>query len=225
MRIVDVIQGSDAWDELRRGVPTASRFGDIITPAKAQLSTSWKAYAAELIATELGVAVPAPPSFWMEWGVEHEPYAVKAYETIRGITTAAVGFVWPDEHERYGCSPDRLVGDDGLLETKCPKPETLLEYHINGVFPPAYRPQVQGQLLITGREWCDFFAFHPQLAPFLIRVERDEKYIQSLSDALDEFSVNLDELRSKLQGVDKAVFVQLTDDYQPMAYQSSEMEI
>lgn len=207
MQIVNVLQGSEQWEDLRKGIPTASRFGDIITPAKAQLSTSWKGYAAELLATELGVAVPAPPSFWMDWGTEQEPYAVKAYETIHGVTAQQVGFVFPDGHMRYGCSPDRLIGDDGLLETKCPKPETLLSYHIDGVFPLAYKPQVQGQLLITGREWCDFFAYHPDLKPFQIRVERDEKYIANMAVALDEFCEKLAELREQLQGVGQAVIL------------------
>jgi predicted phage-related endonuclease len=220
MRTVDVLQGSDEWDELRRGVPTASNFGKIITAVKAQLSTSWQTYAVELLAAELKVVVPPPPSFWMEWGTENEPYAVAAYELMTGRKTEQVGFVWPDDHKRYGCSPDRLVGDDGLLECKCPMPETVLKYHLTG-FPNDYKPQVQGQLLVTGREWCDFLAYHPELKPFLVRVERDEKYIANLTVALDEFCENLEELRSKLAGVNQAVDVSITDDYQPVNYEST----
>lgn len=225
VRIIDVIQGSEAWEQLRCGIPTASNFGKIVTPVKGQLSAASKSYAIELLANELGVSVPAPPSFWMEWGTENEPYAVAAYEAMRGVKTELVGFVWPDDHSRYGCSPDRLVGDDGLLEVKCPKPETVIEYHVNGVFPSDYKPQVQGQLFITGREWCDFFAFHPKLTPFVIRVERDEKFISALSSALDEFCDNLAALREKLRGVDRPVEVSLTDDYQPKTYQSSEVAL
>jgi hypothetical protein len=220
VRIVDVLQGSDEWDELRRGVPTASSFRKIVTAVKGQLSASWQDYAVELMAAELKVSTPPPPSFWMEWGSEHEPYAVAAYELITGRKTEQVGFVWPDDHERYGCSPDRLVGDDGLLEVKCPKPETVLEYHLTG-FPKDYKPQVQGQLLVTGRKWCDFLAYHPELKPYLVRVERDEKYILALSEALDEFCAKLAELRAKLQGVEKYVDVQITDDYQPVNYEST----
>lgn len=225
MRIVNVIQGSEEWEQLRCGVPTASNFDKIVTPAKGQLSKSSTSYAIELLANELGVSVPAPPSFWMEWGTETEPYAVAAYELLKGVKTETVGFVWPDDHERYGCSPDRLIGDDGLLEVKCPKPETVIEYHVNGVFPNEYKAQVQGQLFITGREWCDFFAYHPKLAPFLIRVERDEKFIASIAVALDEFCDSLAALREKLKGVDQSIEVALTDDYQPMTYQSSEVEL
>lgn len=225
MRIVNVIQGSEAWEALRRGVPTASNFGKIITPARGQLSASSKSYAVELLANEIGVSVPALPSFWMEWGKEHEPYAVAAYEAITGVKTEAVGFVWPDDHQRYGCSPDRLVGENGLAEFKCPKPETLMEYHASGEFPLEHRPQVMGQLWITERDWCDFVAYHPKLKPFLIRVERDEKYIANLAVALDEFCDYLNELREKLRGVDQAVEVSITDDYQPITYQSSEVAL
>lgn len=225
MRAMNVLQGSEDWERLRQGVPTASQFHRIITAARGQLSASWKGYAAELMAKSLGVFVEPLPSFWMEWGVENEPYAVAAYEQLNGAKTEVVGFVWPDDHERYGCSPDRLVGDNGLLEVKCPKPETLIEYHVGGVFPDDYRQQVQGQLMITGRDWCDFLAFHPQLAPFQVRVERDNAYIAKMIVALDEFCENLAELRSKLQGIDKAVDVAVTNDYQPKTYQSSEVAL
>lgn len=223
MRIVDVIQGSEEWDDLRRGVPTASNFGKIITPAKGQLSTSWPVHAAELIAAEVGASVPPPPSFWMQHGTEQEPYAVAAYEKITGRTTTIAGFVWPDDHERYGCSPDRLVGEDGLLEVKCPAPETLIGYHAEGIFPVAYKPQVMGQLWITERDWCDFFAYHPLLKPFLIRVKRDDEYIAKLAVALEEFCDNLQAMRERLADIGNAVDLALTDDCQPMVYETTEV--
>lgn len=225
MRIVNVIQGSEAWDKLRCGIPTASNFGRFITPAKAQLSASWKTFAIELLAQEMGVVVPPPPTYWMQWGTENEPYAVAAYELITGRKVTKVGFAWPDDHARYGCSPDGLVEPNGLLEVKCPKPETVLEYHAGGVLPSEYKLQVMGELWITNREWCDFFAFHPQLKPFLLRVERDEKYIANLAVALEEFCDNLESLKETMQGLDEAVDVQLTDDYQPISYESTEASL
>ena len=224
MRIVNVEQGSEEWEALRRGVPTASNLGEIVTPAKGQLSSSAERYAAKLIAQSHGVVIPPPPSFWMQWGIDTEPYAVKAYETITDRTTEKIGFVWGDG-ERYGCSPDRFVGTDGILEVKCPMPETVVEYHLNGELPLAYKPQVQGQLLITEREWCDFIAYHPELKPFLIRVERDEKYIAAIQVALDEFCEMLDSFREKLSTLGEKVAVELTDNYQPMDYEVSEVQL
>lgn len=225
MRVVDVEQGSEAWENLRRGVPTASNFGRIITPAKADLSTKWPTYAAELIAESLLKVTPPAPTFWMAHGTEMQPYAIKAYETLTGSDVQEVGFVWPDEHEKFGCSPDGLVGDSGLIEVKCPMPQTLLGYHLEGVLPMEYKPQVMGQLLITGREWCDFVGYHPELRPFVIRVQRDDKYIAALWLALEEFCERLAESRAKLQGVEKFVDVSITDDYQPITYESGEVEL
>ena len=103
---------------------------------------------------------------------------------MTGLPVTEVGFVLPDHTDAYGCSPDGLVGDDGVLEIKCPAPETLICYHANGTLPDQYRPQVQGQLLVTGRPWCDFFAFHPELTPFLLRVEADENYQAAIARCL-----------------------------------------
>lgn len=225
MRIVNVLQGSEEWERIRCGVPTASNFSRIITPAKADLSTSWPKYAAELIADKLRVRVPPPPNSWMEHGMDQEPYARAAYKAVTGREVLQVGFVWPDEHEKFGCSPDGLVEHDGLIEAKCPMPETLIGYHAEGVLPMEYKPQVMGQLLITGRDWCDFVGYHPQLKPFILRVERDDKYIAKLWLALEEFCENLDAMRARLEGVEEFVDVQVTDDYQPKEYEASEVEI
>lgn len=225
MRIVNVTQGSEEWDAIRRGVPTASNFGNIITPAKGQLSSSWRGYAAELIAESLGVVVPPPPSFWMQWGIDTEPYAVAAYEQMTGNQLTTVGFVWPDDHERYGCSPDRLVGEEGLLEIKCPMPKTVIAYHVDAGLPDEYRSQVQGQLLITGRKWCDFFAYHPELKPFLLRVERDEKYIAAIEAALEEFCDKLAEMRESLADIGESVELPVTLDVTQTTYEAVEMDL
>jgi len=183
MRIIDVQQQTEDWDRLRNR-PTASNFGRVCTPAKGEYSSQATAYAAEIVAKKLGVYTEPPPSFWMEWGTEHEPNAKHAYTKETGRETQDVGFILPDKTDAYGGSPDALVGADGGLEIKCPKPETLITYHANGVLPMDHKPQVQGLLLISGREWWDFYAWHPELTPFLLRVFPDEKYHEKLADCL-----------------------------------------
>ena len=175
MRIIDCKQQSEEWDRLRCR-PTASEFGKFCTPAKGDYSSQAPAYAAKIVAKRLGVYTEPPPTFWMDWGNEHEPNAKHAYTLLTGRILRSVGFVLPDNTDAYGGSPDALVDPDGVLETKCPAPETLISYHAAGVLPLQYKPQVQGLLLITGRLWCDFFAFHPELTPFLLRVPADEEY-------------------------------------------------
>jgi len=81
---------------------------------------------------------------------------------------------------RCGVSPDGLIGDDGGIEIKCPKPSTHVKYLRNGKLPSEYKAQVMGCLWITGREWWDFMSYHPQMPNLLIRVHRDEEYINQL---------------------------------------------
>lgn len=194
MKTLEVRQGSEDWDKVRCQMPTASQFGRIITAAKMALSAKRVGYMCELFAKQEGVYSPPPPTFWMEWGVENEPNAALCYERKNGVETEVVGFCMLDD-ESAGCSPDRLVGDTGLLEIKCPKPETLIEYHKNGELPNDYKPQVQGQLWITGREWCDFFGYHPHLPPFQLRVERDEAFIEKLASHVKTFNAEFEELK------------------------------
>lgn len=197
MRIVCDRQQSEEWERWRNR-PTASEFDKFITPARGDYSAQAAGYAAKIVAKRLGVYREDPPSFWMEWGTEHEPNAKHAYTLATGREIQDVGFVLPDNTDAYGCSPDGLVGDDGLIEIKCPKPETLIAYHAAGELPVAYRPQVQGELLITGRSWCDFYAWHPELSPFLIRVEPDEKYQTKMAQALLQLLEEIQRVESKV---------------------------
>ncbi len=183
MRIIDVIPRSEEWERWRNR-PTASEFSSFITPARGDYSAQATAYAAKIVAKRLGVYTEPPPSYWMEWGVEHEDDAKAGYTADTGHELTEAGFILPDDTDAYGGSPDGLVGDNGLIEVKCPAPETLIMYHANGELPAQYRPQVQGLLLISGRAWCDFWAWHPQVMPFLLRVESDQAYQTKIADGL-----------------------------------------
>lgn len=183
MRIIECEQQSEQWDRWRNR-PTASEFAKFITPAKGGYSAMATAYAAKIVAKRLGVYTEPPPTFWMEWGIEHEPNAKHAYTLATGREIKDVGFVLPDNTDAYGCSPDGLIGDDGQIQIKCPAPETLIAYHAGGVLPLVHKPQVQGELFITGREWSEFYVWHPELTPFCLRVEPDEEYHAKLAVCL-----------------------------------------
>ncbi|MFH1184706.1 MAG: lambda exonuclease family protein [Chloroflexota bacterium] len=183
MRIIDCQQQSEEWERWRNR-PTASEFGSFVTPAKGQYSAQATAYAAKIVAKRLGVYTEPPPTFWMEWGIEHEPNAKHAYTKLTGREIVDVGFILPDNTDAYGGSPDGLVGDDGIIEIKCPAPETLIAYHAAGELPIQYRPQVQALLLISGRAWCDFFVFHPELTPLLVRSWPDLEYQTKIAECL-----------------------------------------
>lgn len=188
MKIHNVEQGSPEWHACRIGLPTASEFHQIMTPKTREMSSSASAYAVKL-ATEmvLGHALERDLSYNLDVqrGIDLEPQAVLAYEFETDATTTSVGFVTNDEGT-YGASPDRLVGQDGLLEVKCPRPEKHALYLLNG-FGSAYFAQVQGQLLVTERQWCDRYSYCPGLPPYRERINRDDAFIEALKTALSEF--------------------------------------
>lgn len=200
MRIIDCRQQTEEWERWRNR-PTASEFGQFITPARGEYSKQARSYAARIVAKRLGVYTEPPPTFWMEWGSEQEPNAKHAYSLATGSVVEDVGFVLPDHTDAYGGSPDGLVGDDGLIEIKCPAPETLIGIHADGEMPAQYRPQVQGLLLITGRVWCDFFAFHPGLTPYLERIYMDPVYQERIAECLLLLLDEITRLESKVQRV------------------------
>jgi hypothetical protein len=167
-------------------------------------------YACEIVAQRLGVYHEPPPSFWMEWGTEHEEAAVLAYEAKTGLDTEKVGFIMPTFTDAYGGSPDRLISGQGILEVKCPAPPTLIRYRREKVLPIEYKAQIQGLLWITGYEWATFWAWHPELKPFQFTVERDEKYIERLAEAMPLFlsDVAAIEAANGLQSIDGAEVIE-----------------
>ena len=200
MRIVCERQNCEEWDAWRNR-PTASEFDSFCTPAKGQYSAQATAYAGKIVAKRLGVYVEPPPTFWMEWGTENEPNARHCYQKEIGLEVQEVGFIVPDNTDAYGGSPDGLVGENGLIEIKCPAPETLISYHAAGEMPAKYRPQVQGLLMISGREWCDFYAWHPELTPFYQRIEADEEYQAKIAEGLLLLLNEIRRIESKVKRV------------------------
>lgn len=199
MIVHNVTQGSDEWMALRCTIPTASEFGKIITPAKGDLSSQATAYRHLLLACWLkGGPVDEFLSYWMERGTEMEPEARDAYGLQTGNDVEQVGFITRDDG-MVGCSPDGLVGEPGCVEFKCPAPHTHVGYLLKGTLPTQYKPQVQGQLLIAERDWCDFMSYHPDMPPVRIRVNRDEAYIGKLETAMDKFVTQLLEGREQLR--------------------------
>jgi hypothetical protein len=201
MQILTLEQGSEEWHRARLGIATASRFKDIITPAKGDKSASYKGYMYELIAEKLTKGKEDFfKSEWMERGNEIEPLARASYEFIHEVEVKQVGIMLNDEGT-IGASPDGFIGDDGGLEIKCPKPSTVVKYMLDGGLPLEYKPQVMGSLWISGREWWDFLAFHPSMDFYQIRVYRDEEYIkkmnQHITDFVDEMQINYDKILSR----------------------------
>jgi len=190
MQVINIEQGTQEWLDARKGVITGSRFKEIVTPAKAELSKSSKSYMYELVAERMGATVSFYQNEHMQRGNELEPDARTAYEFIKDMTVEQVGFCLHD-NKLIGVSPDGLIGDDGGIEIKCPKETTHISYLDSGSLPLIYKPQVQGSMWVTGREWWDFMSYHPELPPLIVRVFRDEEYISRMEEGIIKFSEDM----------------------------------
>jgi hypothetical protein len=198
MKRHDVIQGTPEWLALRAGIPTASCFDQIITP-KGKASSQAERYLHTLLAERImGHPVTEFVSTWMDRGQQLEAEAVAYYEGIREKDTTKIGFLTNDD-STIGASPDRFVGDDGLLEIKVPKEHTHVGYLLTRSVDSAYYPQVQGQLWISEREWIDIMSYSPEMPPCLIHVERNEPYIDMLRAAVKTFSEELERISVELR--------------------------
>ena len=189
----DVVQYTPRWEELRCGVPTASQFSRIITPS-GKPSKSAEMYRFELIAERL-LGKPTEDAFkshWMDRGSEMEADAVAFYELERDMDTIKVGFVTNDKGT-IGASPDRLVGENGLLEIKIGKPATHIAYLLqDGSAYEEHRVQSLGQLWVAEREFNDLMAYNPGLPPVIHRANRDEAFIKLIAQEVEKFSEELE---------------------------------
>ena len=198
MIVVPCEQGSTEWKLARMGLPTASNFGRILSSKTLKPLAGADTYALELLVEwALGFCEGEDGSDFMERGREMEEEAVSWYELETSRDTQRIGFLTNDEGT-IGCSPDRLVGEEGGLEVKCPAAKTHLGYLLRGEIPSDYVAQIQGGMYLTGRPWWDFISYNPVLPPWCIRVERDETYIAALASALGEFTARLADAKARL---------------------------
>ena len=198
MIIVDCIQGEAEWHQARAGIVTASEMKKIYT-STGKASTQADVYMKTLLAEWLlGGPVDSYSNQWMEAGKEKEQEARDAYSFASDAEIQTVGFVYADERKLMGASPDGLVGDYGLVEFKCPKASTQIEYLLKGSVPSEYKVQIQGQFMVTGGAWCDFVSYYPGLPSVTIRVTRDERMIMGLRAAVESFIAIMLEKRKEL---------------------------
>lgn len=196
MKIINCEQGTPEWYAARCGIPTSSCFDKLLCidgKASKQATKYLYQLAGETI---IGVMPESYQNEAMLRGKIMEAEARELYCLITGEEVQEVGFCLADG---YGASPDGLVGDKGLLEIKCPNLATHVGYLIDNKLPADYFQQVQGQLFVTGREWCDFMSYYPGLKPLLIHVKRDEKFIKALRIELEVFCAELKELVIKIK--------------------------
>lgn len=198
MIVHEVLQGTTNWMALRAGMPTASEFSKLIT-STGEVSKSLQGYAITLAGEKYA---GKPLDAWegngyTERGKLLELEARTAYTFIHDAAVEQVGFVTNDDMQ-YGCSPDGLVGTDGLVEFKCLKAENhikaLLYYGKHKKCQPDYVQQTQGQMMICNREWCDLMFYHPDLPKLVIRQHRNDVLHALLLSAINQVIVDRDDI-------------------------------
>lgn len=200
---ISVEQGTDAWHQLRLGKVTASRVSDVMAKIKTGESASRKNYRAELVVQRLtGLPSESFTNAAMEWGTATEPMARIAYEIAKEVLVEQVGFIEHPTIAMFGCSPDGLA-HDGMIEIKCPNSATHIEYLTDNKAPAKYINQMQCQMAVTGRKWCDFVSFDPRLPEdlqlFVVRVPRDDKYIGTMEVEVVEFLTEVEGMVNQLK--------------------------
>ena len=201
---MSAVQGSDEWLLERCGKVTASRIADLMARTKSGWGASRANYRSQLICERLtGCVAPSFTNAAMIHGTETEPEARRAYEFFIDRDVQQVGFIPHPEIENAGASPDGFVGDDGLLELKCPQSATHIETLLTGAIPDKYFKQMQFQMACTGREWCDFASYDNRLPErmrlFVKRVERDAEAIAEIETEVRAFIAEIDDTVAQLR--------------------------
>lgn len=189
----DIAQNSPEWDSIRRGIITSSELKSVLAKGRGkEPSITRRKYMLSLIADRLGAA-PSDryTNQQMERGHLLEQEAVDAYAFLYDAEPQLIGFVRNGE---IGASPDRLLGDNGLMEVKTRDRHRQLECLLSDEVPAEHIRQLQGQLWICEREYVEFVSYWPGLELFVKRVERDEKLIKSIELGVEMFLNEMNEL-------------------------------
>lgn len=196
-------QQTSDWLKERVGHCTASRFSDVLSKIKSGEAKERSKYRIQLVTERLtGAPTVGFQNAAMLWGTQTEPEARMAYESERGAMVIETGFLKHATIPWCGASPDGLIGEDGMLELKCPESTTHLEWMEAAKVPAKHVPQIQGQMAVTGRRWVDFASYDPRfpdgLQLFIVRVPRDDAYIKALEAEVMDFLAGAEEMVQRL---------------------------
>lgn len=196
-------QGTAEWLKARAGHCTASRFKDVLAKIKSGESATRAKYRIQLVTERLtGLPVEGYKNAAMAWGTEREPEARMGYEAKTGQIVQEVGFIAHPTIQWCGASPDGFVGADGMVEIKCPFESTVHVCTLQDGMPPEHMPQIQGNMWVNGRQWCDFVSYDPRMPERLQihrqRVERDEKFISNMVAEIAQFLAEVKVQHEKL---------------------------
>ena len=220
-------QRTEEWFAARLGKVTASRVADVMAKTAAgSPAAARKNYLAELVAERLTKRpAEAFQSAAMAWGTECEPQARIAYEFLTDAEVVEVGFIPHPSIPNFGASPDGLVGEEGLVEIKCPNTATHIDTLLGARIKREYILQMQVQMACTGRAWCDFVSFDPRLPAemqlHVQRVKRDDALIYEINEAVSLFLVDLGRtvstLSAKYSSTPPAPFIPMPPGFEELS--------
>lgn len=199
---MNTLQRTPEWFAARLGKPTGSRIADATARTKTGWGSSRANYMAELLIERLtGQPTERFTTPAMEWGTQKEPEALACYEDRNLDLITLTGFI-PHPEMDAGASPDALVGDDGMLEIKCPNTATHIDTLLGAPIDEKYQKQMQFQMRCADRAWCDWMSYDPRLPEnmriVIRRVNRDDKLIAKLDAEIAEFIAELSEKHRRL---------------------------
>lgn len=196
-------QGTPEWFSVRAGIPTASMYSTVMAKGRGNAeSKTRRTYLLKLAGERLtGEPMDNYSNHHMERGTVMEPEARAAYAFMQDVEPQQIGFI---RFGDTGASPDSLICDKGLLEIKTKLPHLQLDVLVRDEVPPEHMPQIQGQLWVADREWCDFVSYWPNLPIFVRRVYRDEKAIKEIAAAVSAFNDELHELVARFSNQEAA---------------------
>lgn len=198
IEIITCDQGTPEWHAARCGCVTASKFDCVLANGRGGAPSKTRQTYLYTLAGEIltGEVVESYKNADMERGTLNEPEARAYYSLMTDNIVEEVGFL---KRGQVGYSPDGLIGTDGLYETKNKLPHLHIAALLANVLPPEHKAQVQGGLWVSEREWLDFHSYWRGLPPFILRVYRDETYIAELSEGVEAFLGDLNDLVEKLR--------------------------
>lgn len=198
-------QRTEQWQLDRAGRLTASTFVDIVALTQAGKPTAARAKLMRQKAFERLAGIPRHEvgSKSLSWGQDLEQAALEAYEIETGAIVTSSGFLLHPKYAYIGASPDGLVGSVGGIEMKCPHEESVhVQTWLEGM-PDEHIPQVQGNMLVTGRKWWDFISYDPRQGErfrlYIQRIPRDDAYCRDLLAKLVQFEIELKGMVKKLE--------------------------
>jgi putative phage-type endonuclease len=200
---INLEQGTDEWKIARLGYVSASNLDAVMAKGKSGEAITRKKYKVRLAAERLTNQITESyTNAAMEWGVLNEEKAAMAYEVSKDKLLDRTGFWKHPTIPWLGCSPDRLVDSNGLVEIKCPDSSTHIDYLLAKEIPAEYIKQIQGQIWVMEREWCDFVSFDPRMPEknrlLVVRAFRDETLIKQMEVEVKQFLDEVEQLIIKL---------------------------